>query len=176
MPVFVPQAGGCQDQIPGLHRAGLPVDESQPAFALDHEASGIGRMPVAGRDLAGEHELHAEVDRRRGLQVVEPAAGVGEHEHPPLRLIHRREFSCAQQQRPDRFPLPVRGQGACAWPMRRQQCAQARPQGHEVGARKCRDVVVGELVEGPESFHAVRASSRCACGMIASGDAGSVLF
>jgi hypothetical protein len=160
VPVLVPLARGREDQVAGLHPAGLAVDERHRALTFDHDPRGVRRMPVAGRDFAGEHQLDAEVDRRRCLQVLQATARIREHEDAPLRLVHRRQLSGAQQQRPDGVPRPMRGQRIRARRFGRKQRAQIRPQRHEVRLRQRRDVVAGQFVEGAERFHSESGISR----------------
>jgi len=55
--VVVPGPARRDDKIAGTHGDTLAVDRGVSALALHHEAQGVGRVAVRGRDLAGQDRL-----------------------------------------------------------------------------------------------------------------------
>jgi hypothetical protein len=91
MPVLMPESRGRQDEVAALHRQLLAVDGGVAAAALDDETDRAGTVPMVRRGFPGENELRSDVDRGRRLHVGEAESGIGEHQHPPLRLFDRRQ-------------------------------------------------------------------------------------
>ena len=150
MAVLVPQAGRRQDQVAAAHRAFLAVDRGPGALALHHHAHRIGRMPMRGRPLAGQQQLHAQVYRRAGLHLLQPVTRVGQHQHATLGLLDRREFAGLQQQRLDRRVGPMRGTRVWSRFVRWQHRTQTGPQGHQVLRLQRGQVFGGQVFEASE--------------------------
>ena len=151
--VFVPQAGRRQDQVAVLHRAHVAADDGARALAFDDDARRVRRMAVVGRRLARQHQLHAKVDDARGLQVVEAAAGIRQHQHAPLGLFHRRQLAGAQQEGADGLPAPLRYRRGAGRAARRQQGTQAGPQRHQVGGGERLAIFLRKFLQGSKLTH-----------------------
>ena len=153
MAVFVPQTGRCQDQVAPTHRTFLAIDCGVGTFAFDDHAHGIGRVAVRRCPFAGQQQLHAQVHGGAGLHLLQPVAGVGQHQHAALGLFDRGQLARLQQQRAQDGIGPHGGLGAGQRFVRRQHGAQAGPQGHQVVLRQRVAVVLGQVFQSAKFLH-----------------------
>ena len=155
--MLVPQAGGGEDQVAPAHRAFFAVDRGVSALAFNDHAHRVGGVAVRGCPLAGQQQLHAQIDGGAGLHFVQTVARVGQHQNAALGFFNGGEFARLQQQGFDVFVSPVGGAGVGPRLGGRQNAAQARPQGHQIVRGQGLHVFGGQIGQAAEVVHGVHA-------------------
>jgi len=153
MAVIVPGAARREDQVAALHHAFLAVDDGVGAFALDHDARRARRVAVRRRLLARQQQLHAAEDRPGDAHRAGAAAGIGQDQHAPLGLFHRRQLAGTQQQRADRVERPQARLALRRRRVVRQRLAHQRPERRGVGVLHRLAIVERQFFHGAERGH-----------------------
>ena len=148
--MLVPEACRRQDQVTATHRQLLALDRRPRVLALDDHPDRIRRVTMRRRPLAGQQQLHAKINRRRRLHVVETVPRICKHEHATLRLLDRRQLTGADQQWLDLRVFPMRRTRSRARLVRRQHRAQVGPQRNEILLPHGLDVIGRQIVEPSE--------------------------
>ena len=137
--VVVPRHRRRDDEVAVVHRRPLAVHGRVRAVAFEHEAQGALRVPVCGRDLARQHELHAGVEVGGDLRLA-AQAGILEDQHAALGLLGGDQAAGLDHRRANLGERPRR-RLAAADRLGRDELGERRPQRRHV-------LLADALVEG----------------------------